>query len=271
MEFYSIGQMAGMAGVSVRTLRYYDKHGLLSPSHRTEAGYRRYNTADLIRLQYILALKFLGFSLEELKKCLVGEPAQLSEKLAQQQAMMREKRDHLDRVIRAIEQAENLLRVDKSNAESIRHVIEVMQVNQKPQWIDKYMTVDQRRQMRELMEKSYSAEELRTLMGRGWDEENHRKHLNRYHSFRAELKRLVETGADPASPEAQQLADRLSEMNERFSQGNPAILSGMRRTWENYNAVPADQRVPGYSMDEREIDFIKRAMTIRIRLRMQEK
>jgi DNA-binding transcriptional MerR regulator len=56
--------------VSIRTLRYYDKVGLLSPSQYTEAGYRLYTDADLLRLQQILALKFLGFSLEEIKHCL---------------------------------------------------------------------------------------------------------------------------------------------------------------------------------------------------------
>ena len=66
-RFYHTGQFARKVAVSVRTLRYYDRVGLLRPAQHTEAGYRLYTDADLVRLQQILALKFLGFSLEEIK------------------------------------------------------------------------------------------------------------------------------------------------------------------------------------------------------------
>jgi len=65
--------------VSIRTLRYYDKVGLLLPSLHTEAGYRLYSDEDLLSLQQILVLKFLGFSLEEIKVCLQTESKGLSE------------------------------------------------------------------------------------------------------------------------------------------------------------------------------------------------
>ena len=55
-----------MAGVTLRTIRYYDKIGLLKPSHILDNGYRQYCNKDLITLQKILALKELGFSLEEI-------------------------------------------------------------------------------------------------------------------------------------------------------------------------------------------------------------
>ena len=67
-RFYHTGQFARKAAVSVRTLRFYDKVGLLSPSRHTEAGHRLYTDADFVNLQQILALKFLGFSLAESKR-----------------------------------------------------------------------------------------------------------------------------------------------------------------------------------------------------------
>ena len=63
-RFYQTGQFARKASVTLRTLRYYDSVGLLSPSQVTEAGYRLYTEEDLLTLQNILALKFLGFSLQ---------------------------------------------------------------------------------------------------------------------------------------------------------------------------------------------------------------
>ena len=65
-----VGDLAKQTGVSVRTLHYYDEIGLLSPSHRTEVGYRLYSKDDIIRLQQIVSLKQIGFSLEEIRDCL---------------------------------------------------------------------------------------------------------------------------------------------------------------------------------------------------------
>ncbi|MBC9726729.1 MerR family transcriptional regulator [Streptomyces sp. TRM68367] len=62
---YSVGRVAGFAGVTVRTLHHYDAIGLLAPSERSHAGHRRYSDADLDRLQQILFYRELGFPLDE--------------------------------------------------------------------------------------------------------------------------------------------------------------------------------------------------------------
>ena len=98
-RFYHTSQFGEKASVSVRTLRYYDNVGLLSPTRYTEAGYRLYTDADFSRLQQILALKFLGFSLNEIKQCLQVGPTILQESLAFQKAMMQEKREQLNAII----------------------------------------------------------------------------------------------------------------------------------------------------------------------------
>ncbi|WP_308636331.1 MerR family transcriptional regulator [Paenibacillus silvisoli] len=59
---YRANEFAKKASVSVRTLQYYDKQGVLPPSAYTESGHRLYSDSDLKALQQILALKFLGFS-----------------------------------------------------------------------------------------------------------------------------------------------------------------------------------------------------------------
>jgi MerR family transcriptional regulator, thiopeptide resistance regulator len=63
----TIGEVAELAGVTVRTLHHYDELGLLSPSNRSEAGYRLYSYADLARLQEILIWRQLGFPLSEIR------------------------------------------------------------------------------------------------------------------------------------------------------------------------------------------------------------
>ncbi|MEV0640833.1 MerR family transcriptional regulator [Streptomyces sp. NPDC050619] len=71
---YSVGQVAGFANVTVRTLHHYDDIGLLVPSERSHAGHRRYSDADLDRLQQVLFYRELGFPLDEVA-ALLDDPA----------------------------------------------------------------------------------------------------------------------------------------------------------------------------------------------------
>ena len=72
--YYSSGQFARMAGVTLRTIRYYDQHDILKPSLVTEAGARFYTDGDFARLQQILLLKYLGFSLEDIQEMTIEDP-----------------------------------------------------------------------------------------------------------------------------------------------------------------------------------------------------
>ncbi|WP_248930525.1 MerR family transcriptional regulator [Paenibacillus hamazuiensis] len=67
-QLFTVGELARKCGVTVRTLQYYDKSGLLCPSGYSEGGRRLYSRRDIIRLQQILFLKSMGFSLEEISQ-----------------------------------------------------------------------------------------------------------------------------------------------------------------------------------------------------------
>ena len=71
--YYSSGEFARMAGVTLRTIRYYDKQNILKPSLVTEAGARFYTDEDFARLQQILLLKYLGFSLDDIREMTVAD------------------------------------------------------------------------------------------------------------------------------------------------------------------------------------------------------
>ena len=70
--YYTSGEFAKMAHISVRTIRFYDKQNILKPSYVNENGARFYSDADFARLQQILLLKYLGFSLEDIRNITVG-------------------------------------------------------------------------------------------------------------------------------------------------------------------------------------------------------
>ncbi len=264
-RFYPIGRFARRACVSLRTLRYYDKVGLLSPSHRTESGYRLYTEDDLQTLQHILALKFLGFSLQEVDLCLRKGPSRLEAILAQQRTMMQEKRTQLDAVIRAIERAETLLHEGRCDWEAIARVIEVIQMEQKTEWVKKYLTDEQLQKMKELSRASYSEEAAKRLEQREWTEEDQRRASEQWAYIASESQRLAAAGADPAGEEGQALARFKSEMLFAFTQGDPEIEAGLAKFWESHNALPEGERplasvVPG--ANDEGAQFLAKAMAV---------
>lgn len=100
---YSVGELARLAGVTVRTLHHYDAIGLLSPSGRSTAGYRRYSEADLERLHQILTYRELGFPLERIAEILADPGADPMEHLRRQHRLLRERLERLQKMINAIE------------------------------------------------------------------------------------------------------------------------------------------------------------------------
>lgn len=94
MKYYKTGQFAKMANVSERTIRYYDKIGLLKPSFIMENGYRQYSEKDFIKLQKIIALKHLGFTIEDIFP-VVNNNQNIKESLDLQISLINSKIAHL--------------------------------------------------------------------------------------------------------------------------------------------------------------------------------
>ena len=102
---HTVGAVARLAGVTVRTLHHYDEIGLLTPSDRSEAGYRRYDDADLDRLQRILFYRELGFGLDEIRTVITDGGADASAQLRRQHAMLLDRIRRLERMAAAVEKA----------------------------------------------------------------------------------------------------------------------------------------------------------------------
>ncbi|WP_113703502.1 MerR family transcriptional regulator [Nonomuraea lactucae] len=101
----SVGQVSRLAGVTVRTLHHYDEIGLLSPSERTRAGYRRYTDDDLLRLQQVLLYRELGFPLDEIAVILDDPRADEMTHLRRQHELLLRESDRLRDMITAVERA----------------------------------------------------------------------------------------------------------------------------------------------------------------------
>jgi MerR family transcriptional regulator, thiopeptide resistance regulator len=232
-------------------------------------GYRLYTNEDLLTLQNILALKFLSFSLEEIRILLQTGPKRLEEVPAQQKAMMEEKRSQLDTILQAIEETERLLQTNRCNWESIARVIQVIQMGQQnDHWSTKYFTPEQLKTMEELNRKTSTVEarqKFESYHPNEWTEEDQKRVDEQYRFVKQELGRLVAQRANPASPEAQSVARIKHELVFGFTKGDPDVEASVSKWWEEFEALPKDQQpfdMSIYTYTPEEQNFLDKALAI---------
>lgn len=111
-KYYTTGQFAKLASVTERTIRYYDKIGLLKPSFVMDNGYRKYTNFDLLKLQKIITLKNLGFTIEEIFPIMLKKQ-NLKESFAMQLELIGKEITHLQRIKDSMETLMN--NIDETN------------------------------------------------------------------------------------------------------------------------------------------------------------
>lgn len=139
--YYSSGEFARLAGVTVRTIRYYDKQNILKPSYLSDAGARFYTDRDLARLQQILLLKYLGFSLDDIREMLIDDPDDryLRHSLQLQKKLVQDRIEQMQLVEQAIESTVSALeenhQIDWSRMLELIHLT-AMEKSLKTQYLD---------------------------------------------------------------------------------------------------------------------------------------
>ena len=96
---YTVKEISRMTGITPRTLRYYDRIGLLPPAGRTEGGYRLYDAADMERLSQILLFRELEFPLQEIQRILSSPDFDRNRALEQQIGLLELKKEHIENLI----------------------------------------------------------------------------------------------------------------------------------------------------------------------------
>ena len=139
--FYSSGQFARLAGVSLKTIRFYDKKNILKPSYRNPSGARFYTEEDFAKLQQILLLKYLGLSLEDIKELAIDTSDQhlLLNSLRLQKKLVKDRMEQLQMVETALdntlETMEQEQQVDWSHMLELIHLTG-MEKSLKSQYLD---------------------------------------------------------------------------------------------------------------------------------------
>jgi MerR family transcriptional regulator, thiopeptide resistance regulator len=223
---YQASEFAELTGVTVRALHHYDRLGLLRPTRRTRAGYRLYSERDVARLEQIIALKFIGFSLKEIKTILDRDALDLPTMLRLQREIINRKRRHLDSAIVAIERAERLVdERGEADMETFKQIIEVINMANNTDWMMQYYSEEARRKIE--------------ARAKNWTPEKQAKASADWAALFKEIKAAIAEGVDPASQRAQQLAARWDELIGAFTGGDPEITAGLRRLYADQTNWPA--------------------------------
>ena len=240
-----ITEFARDAGVTVRALHLYDRLDLLKPAALTESGYRLYGEVELARLEQILALRFVGFTLEQIKELLGGSTPPLAMALRMQREVIVRRKRRLESALAAIDQAERALHADEPADlwATLRNVIEVFEVQNDWEWTKKYYSG-------ETLER---VEERRRETTHAVVEQGQRD----WSALIAEVEQAVARGIDPSSDVARALAERWRALLLQFTGGDAGIQQGLNRMWSDTTHWPADFKRPWSDAADA---FIKAAM-----------
>jgi DNA-binding transcriptional MerR regulator len=229
--WYRASEFAELTGVTVRALHHYDRLGLLRPARRTRAGYRLYADRDVARLEQIVALKFIGLSLKEIKTVLEGEALDLATTLRLQREIISRKRGHLDRAIAAIERAERMIGAQgEAPLDAFKQIIEVINMENDTNWMMQYYSEAARKKIEE--------------RAKDWTPEKQAKAQADWAALFKDVEAAMAEGVDPASERAQQLATRWDDLIRGFTGGDPEVTAGLKRLYADQANWPTTFEQP---------------------------
>lgn len=210
LGFMSVGEVAKKIGVTVRTLQYYDKIGLLSPSAESEGGRRLYTDKDLVMLHQIISLKSLGFSLDDIKHCLISleTPTDVANALTKQADSIKTKIEQLTASLAAIEQLkEEVLQMQTVNFKKYADIIVNLQMKN-----DSYYLI-----------KRFDDDTL-DYIRHHFDKESGLNFMDRFNRLSDEIIELQKANVSPESEQCQQVVKAYWGLITEFTNGDMSML-----------------------------------------------
>jgi DNA-binding transcriptional MerR regulator len=217
---YLVSEVAGIAGVSVRTLHHYDAIGLLVPRERTEAGYRVYGEDDLLRLQQVLLGRELGLALEDIRRSLDDPGFDHRRALLAQRRQLQARARRADEMIRAVDAALATLGDGSGGNMDAKRLFDGF---------------DPARYEAEVQERwgdtdAYRASARRT---QGYGKDDWQRIQEEQAAIYADAAAALRAGHAPESAEAMDVAERHRQSIERwFYPCGPAMHANLADLWE---------------------------------------
>lgn len=208
--YMTVGEVAKKVGTTVRTLQYYDKEGLLSPSAESEGGRRLYTDKDLVILHQILSLKSLGFSLNDIKQRLIPleTPTDVATALTKQADSIQEKIEQLTASLTAIEQLKTeVLQMRTVNFKKYADIIVNLQIKN-----DSYYLI-----------KRFDDDMLDHIRNQ-FDRESGLDFMDRFNRLSDEIVQLQQENVLPESEKCQQIVKEYWGLIMEFTNGDMSML-----------------------------------------------
>lgn len=225
-------EFARLTKVTVRTLQYYDRCGLLKPHRRTAKGFRLYSENEFARLQQILTLKFIGFSLKQIREIL-GENQNfaLTETLQMQRDVLRTQAKRIESALAAIERADEIRKQSGTiDWESFHKIIEVIDMEQNSEWTKKYYSEEAQAKIED--RKKLWSPELQERVTKDWNE------------LTADIEAAIADGAKPSEERSQKLASRWRSLVKEFTGGDQEIQAGLNKMYADEKNWQTDWKKP---------------------------
>jgi DNA-binding transcriptional MerR regulator len=237
-----VGEVAKATGLTVRTLHHYDEIGLLEPSERSDAGYRLYTDADVRRLYRIVALRGMGFSLDEIAATL-----------------RREGEDPRPAVRRHLERVDEPLRLARRLRTRLARILDLLDRADEPsgdEFIDAIEVMTR-------MERYYTPEQLEQLERRAESigEDGLRRAEAEWGALIAAVDAERTAGTDPADARLDPLVERWTELIEQFTGGDPGIKASLQRMYD----TEGPERASRGAVSSETMEYARRAIEARQR------
>ncbi len=209
--YMTVGEVAQKMEVTARTLQYYDKMGLLSPSAMSDGGRRLYTDKDIVRLHQIVSLKHLGFSLDDIRDRLIplDTPADVAEILTEQADIIRQKIASLTESLSKITALKTeVLEIQSVDFKKYADIIVNLEMNNDFYWLIKHFD-------------SETLDDIRTR----FDKESSAIFLQKFQQLQDDAIRLQEENVPAESQKGQQFARDYWDLIMEFTGGDATLLS----------------------------------------------
>ena len=209
--YMKVGELAKMANITVRTLQYYDKEGLFSPSAESEGGFRLYNNDDIAKLARILLLKQLGFGLADIKKRLssletphgiVGALTEHAKEIRGEIEQLTESLDIVEQMIVEVSQ------MDIADYRKLFGILVSLQIKNKHFW----------------MVKHFDDDTLEHFVKSGMTKEKAASYVDTINRLSSEAAAFQKEGVNPAGEIGQSFAKEFWELLMELTGGDMALV-----------------------------------------------
>lgn len=227
-QYFTIGELAEKVGVTVRTLQYYDKTGLLK-SRLSPGGRRIYTRDDVIRLQQILFLKSFGFPLEEIKDKILhsASASDLEQIFTRQREILHGQINNLNKVGNLLDTVLAEIKTGQEiSLDKLITIMELMKEGNPYTFVVRY----------------FDDEHLKHVAQRFHSPEQSQQYVESTKEVFAQLNTLYYQGADPTGREGQELAARWWEMVNQFTGGDRRLLQPLLSAGMDIEHWPEEAR-----------------------------